>query len=40
MDKSVEWVWYSMMLSTVLAFIIGLTWLVFTVKKLPVKNTV
>jgi putative MATE family efflux protein len=40
MDKSVEWVWYSMMLSTVVAFAIGLTWLVSTVKKLPVKNTV
>jgi putative MATE family efflux protein len=40
MDKSVEWVWYSMMLSTVVAFAIGLTWLVFTVKKLPMKNTV
>ena len=40
MDKSVEWVWYSMMLSTVVAFAIGLTWLFSTVKKLPVKNTV
>ena len=40
MDKSVEWVWYSMMLSTVVAFAIGLTWLVSTVKKLPMKNTV
>ena len=35
MDKSVEWVWYSMMLSTVVAFIIALTWLTSTVKNLP-----
>ena len=39
MEKSVEWVWYSMMLSTVVAFAIGLTWLVFTIKKLPVKKS-
>jgi len=40
MEKPVEWVWYSMMLSTVVAFAIGLTWLVFTIKKLPVKKAV
>ena len=39
MEKSVEWVWYSMMLSTVVAFVIGLTWLVSTIKKLPVKKS-
>ena len=39
MEKSVEWVWYSMMLSTVVAFAIGLTWLVSTIKKLPVKKS-
>ena len=38
--KSVEWVWYSMMLSTVVAFAIGLTWLVSTIKKLPLKKEV
>ena len=35
MDKTVEWVWYSMILSTILAFGIGLTWLVSTLKTLP-----
>jgi len=40
MGKSVEWVWYSMMLSTVVAFAIGLTWLASTIKKLPVKKAV
>ena len=35
MGKSVEWVWYSMMLSTVVAFIIALSWLISTVSKLP-----
>ena len=39
MEKSVEWVWYSMMLSTVVAFVIGLTWLVSTIRKLPVKKS-
>jgi putative MATE family efflux protein len=39
MEKSVEWVWYSMMLSTVVAFAIGLTWLVSTIKKLPLKKS-
>ena len=38
MGKSVEWVWYSMSISTVVAFVIGLTWLFSTIKKLPVKN--
>ena len=35
MGKPVEWVWYSMMLSTVVAFIIALSWLISTVSKLP-----
>ena len=35
MDKTVEWVWYSMMLSTIVAFGIGLTWLISTLKTLP-----
>ena len=39
MEKSVEWVWYSMMLSTVVAFAIGLIWLISTIKKLPVKKS-
>ena len=35
MGKPVEWVWYSMMLSTVVAFIIALSWLISIVSKLP-----
>ena len=35
MGKPVEWVWYSMMVSTVVAFIIALTWLVSTLRTLP-----
>ena len=35
MDKPVEWVWYSMMVSTVVAFTIALTWLVSTLRTLP-----
>ena len=35
MDKPVEWVWYSMMVSTIVAFTIALTWLVSTIRTLP-----
>ena len=35
MGKPVEWVWYSMMLSTVVAFVIAVLWLISTVSKLP-----
>ena len=35
MDKPVEWVWYSMMVSTIVAFTIALTWLVSTIRRLP-----
>ena len=35
MGKSVEWVWYSMMVSTIVAFTIALTWLVSTIRTLP-----
>ena len=35
MGKPVEWVWYSMMLSTVVAFVIAILWLISTVSKLP-----
>ena len=35
MEKPVEWVWYSMMLSTVVAFVIAISWLISTVSKLP-----
>jgi hypothetical protein len=35
MAKPVEWVWYSMMLSTVVAFTIAVLWLFSTVRKLP-----
>ena len=35
MDKPVEWVWYSMMVSTTVAFTIALTWLVSTIRTLP-----
>ena len=35
MGKPVEWVWYSMMVSTIVAFSIALTWLVSTIKRLP-----
>jgi putative MATE family efflux protein len=35
MGKPVEWVWYSMMVSTVVAFTIALTWLVSTLRTLP-----
>tara|TARA_Y100000590_G_scaffold12896_1_gene15671 strand:- start:118 stop:1077 length:960 start_codon:yes stop_codon:yes gene_type:complete len=35
MGKPVEWVWYSMMLSTVVAFVIAVSWLISTVSKLP-----
>ena len=33
--KPVEWVWYSMMISTIIAFIISIVWLFSTVGKLP-----
>ena len=33
--KPVEWVWYSMMISTIIAFIISMVWLFSTVGKLP-----
>ncbi len=36
MGKPVEWVWYSMMVSTVVAFTIALTWLVSTLRTLPI----
>ena len=37
--KPVEWVWYSMMISTIIAFIISMVWLFSTVGKLPkIKN--
>ena len=37
--KPVEWVWYSMMISTIIAFIISMMWLFSTVGKLPkIKN--
>ena len=36
MAKPVEWVWYSMMLSTVVAFTIAVLWLFSTVRKLPI----
>jgi len=37
--KPVEWVWYSMMISTIIAFIISIVWLFSTVGKLPkIKN--
>jgi len=39
MGKPVEWVWYSMMLSTVVAFVIALSWLISTVSKLPKSKT-
>jgi len=35
LGKSVEWVWYSMMISTVVAFSISMVWLFSTVGKLP-----
>ena len=35
MDKPVEWVWYSMMVSTIVGFTIALTWLVSTIRTLP-----
>ena len=35
MGKPVEWVWYSMMVSTIVAFTIALTWLVSTIRTLP-----
>ena len=33
--KPVEWVWYSMIISTIIAFIISMVWLFSTVGKLP-----
>ena len=37
--KPVEWVWYSMMISTIIAFIISIVWLFSTLGKLPkIKN--
>ena len=33
--KPIEWVWYSMMISTIIAFIISMVWLFSTVGKLP-----
>ena len=38
MDKPVEWVWYSMMVSTIVAFTIALTWLVSTIRTLPTEK--
>ena len=35
MGKPVEWVWYSMMVSTIVAFTIALIWLVSTLRTLP-----
>jgi len=35
LGKSVEWVWYSMMISTVVAFSISMVWLFSTVGNLP-----
>ena len=35
MGKPVEWVWYSMMISTIVAFSIAVIWLLSTVRKLP-----
>ena len=35
LGKSVEWVWYSMMISTVVAFSISMVWLLSTVGNLP-----
>ena len=35
MGKPVEWVWYSMMISTIVAFTIAVIWLFSTVRKLP-----
>lgn len=34
LGKPIEWVWYSMMVSTVFAVVIGLTWLRFAVNRL------
>ena len=35
MGKPVEWVWYSMMISTIVAFTIAIIWLLLTIRKLP-----
>jgi putative MATE family efflux protein len=35
MGKPVEWVWYSMMISTIVAFSIAVIWLLSTVRTLP-----
>jgi putative MATE family efflux protein len=35
MGKPVEWVWYSMMISTIVAFTIAVIWLLLTIRKLP-----
>ena len=35
MGKPVEWVWYSMMISTIVAFTIAVIWLLSTIRKLP-----
>ena len=35
MDKPVEWVWYSMMSSTMVAFVIAVSWLILTLSALP-----
>ena len=35
MNKPVEWVWYAMMISTGVAFIIACYWLLTTMKNLP-----
>ena len=35
MNKTVEWVWYSMMISAAIAFTISILWLLSTIKNIP-----
>lgn len=38
-NRPVEWIWYSMMISTAVAFIVAISWLVWAIKKYSVKET-
>ena len=35
MNKTVEWVWYSMMISAAIAFTISIIWLLSTIRDIP-----
>lgn len=40
LDKPLEWIWYSMMISTVVSSVVGITWVLRTIRKYSTIQTV